>query len=145
MASNELAALRAELTAVRDAAAAREAQLLDQLSQLRRSGGTAATAPGASTRLLSRAPTLPLRKLASPSESKGVRIIDGTLCVLVERPVAAAMLSITLPAPSVADAFGALLDACRDPRVMSAESSFYALASLHLPVGAKRVGDEPRE
>jgi hypothetical protein len=153
------AAERDAAAAERDAAAAREMQMHEQLLRLRLgdgggagagagagaagagAGAAAAAAAAASTLLLSSAPTLPLRKLSSPSGKKGLRIIDGALCVLVERPVAAAMLGITLPAPSIAAAFRALLDEFPDSRSMGAESEFYALASRYLPAGAKREGD----
>ena len=146
--------LRAQLTAERDASAAREAQLVRErdasvarevqlLARLRLSEGSSADAAAATgvPYILARAPSLPLQKLPSPSETKGTRIIDSTLCVLVERPLAASMLQIMPPAPSVTAAFRALLDGFSDSRTLSKEGPFYTLASRFLPSGAESVGD----
>ena len=140
-----LAAERAAAAAAARAAAAREDELTAELAQLRLERGGAASgvagAGGAAAAATVQSHlSMPLRVLASPSVG-AASIIDGVFCAIIERPVAAASLGISPPAPSVAHAFRALLDAADgDPRELAPEANFYARALQPLPAFAERVG-----
>jgi len=160
----ELAALRAAAAAERAAAAAerdaelaaeraaarkasaRVDELAAELAQMRLSSNAASgaaaadTAGGAAAAAVVSQLSMPPHPLPSPS-SGGKNIIDGVFCALVERPVAAASLGLSPPAPSIARAFRALLDAASsDSRHLASESNFYAGALQSLPRFAERVG-----
>jgi hypothetical protein len=84
--------------------------------------------------------SMPSRILSSPSSAiRG--IVDGILCAIVERPIAATMLNITLPSKSVATAFHSLLDvAAGDSRALAQEANFYGRVTKHIPVFAETIG-----
>ena len=123
----EAAAMRAEIERLRLAAAAPAADAA--------SAGGGAAAEARASRL-----SMPHRNLASPSDDTS-RIVDGVFCAVVERPVAAAALGITVPAPSIAAAFRALLDAAAgDSSALASEANFYARSTSCLPAFAESVG-----
>ena len=138
------AAVRDALATEHAAAAAREQELTAELARLRlvhdgAAADTAGAASGAAAAVESQL-SMPLHALPSPSTGT-INIIDGVFCAIVDRPVAAASLGLSPPAPSVARAFRALLDAADgDPRALAPEANFYARAVQPLPSFAERVG-----
>ena len=141
-----LAAERAATAAAAAAAAARVDELTAELAQLRlerggaAAGAAGAAAAGAAPAAVASRLSMPLHVLPSPSTGT-TNIIDGVFCAVVERPVAAASLGLSPPAPSVARAFRALLDATgADSRALAPEANFYARALQPLPRFAELVG-----
>ena len=139
-----LASERAATAVALATAAAREEELTAELARLRLvHDGVAAAAAGAAggeAAAVDSQLSMPLHALPSPSTGT-TNIIDGVFCAIVERPVAAASLGLSAPAPSVARAFRALLDAADgDPRALAPEANFYARALQPLPSFAERVG-----
>ena len=121
-------------------------ELTAELAQLRlerggaAAGAAGAAAAGAAPAAVASRLSMPLHVLPSPSTGT-TNIIDGVFCAVVERPVAAASLGLSPPAPSVARAFRALLDATgADSRALAPEANFYARALQPLPRFAELVG-----